>query len=141
MAVRVTGVVQGVGFRPFVARSAQDLGLTGHVGNDEGGVFLEVEGDHQAVERLLHALGTPPAGAWVEDVAVVEVLPRDEAGFRIVESRHVDGVATAIPPDVATCDACLAELFDPSDRRYRYPFIACCRCGPRYSFATGLPYD
>ncbi|HXZ61893.1 MAG TPA: carbamoyltransferase HypF [Acidimicrobiales bacterium] len=141
VAVRVTGVVQGVGFRPFVARTAEELGLAGHVGNDQTGVFLEAEGDPDAVERLLAALGAPPAGARVEEVEVAEVPTRDESGFRIVASRHAEGAATAIPPDVATCRACLAELFDPSDRRYRYAFIACSRCGPRYSFATGVPYD
>ncbi len=141
VAVRVTGVVQGVGFRPFVATVAGRLGLCGHVGNDEAGVFLEAEGDTAAVQRLLAALDTPPPGARLDAVAVSELPLQGESGFRIVESRHVPGAVTGIPPDVATCDACLSELFDPSDRRYRYPFIACCRCGPRYSFATGLPYD
>ena len=141
VAARVTGVVQGVGFRPFVARAATDLGLAGHVGNDEAGVFLEAEGEPAAVEGLLAALADPPDGARVEGVEVAEVPPRREAGFHIVSSRHQGGAVTTLPPDVATCPACLAELFDPEDRRYRHPFIACCRCGPRYSFATGLPFD
>lgn len=139
--VRVTGVVQGVGFRPFVYGLATDLGLSGHVGNDVQGVFIEVQGER--VEELLRRLveNAPPM-ASVTGLEIVELPLADAEGFTIVASGPDSGSGTtSIPPDTATCDACLAEMRDPADRRFSYPFIACTNCGPRYTMVTGLPYD
>ena len=141
--LRIRGVVQGVGFRPYVHRMATGLGLAGHVGNDVSGVFVEVEGSADAVERLVSAVraGGPPL-ARVESVTV-EALPlAGEESFRIVASRGPDAVApTFVAPDTAICDDCLRELFDPTDRRHGYPFITCTNCGPRFTITKRLPYD
>ncbi len=139
--VRVTGVVQGVGFRPFVYGLATDLGLSGHVGNDVQGVFIEVQGERveEFLRRLVEEL--PPLAA-VTGVQVTDLPLVAEQEFRIVASGSDSGSgSTSIPPDTATCDDCLAELRDPADRRFGYPFIACTNCGPRYTMVTGLPYD
>jgi len=143
MAVRISGVVQGVGFRPFVHRLATSLGLAGHVGNDDRGVFLEVEGSAAAVDEFLSRLMIEaPSTAMIESSISDTVPPRGEIGFAIVDSRGGDGGAvTAVPPDAAVCADCLTELREPGDRRYRYPFIACTNCGPRFTIVTGLPYD
>ncbi|ORB73776.1 carbamoyltransferase HypF [Mycobacterium scrofulaceum] len=140
----VTGVVQGVGFRPFVARLATELGLSGFVGNDSGAVFLEVQGERARIAEFGRRLrADAPPLARVGDVAVSEVAYDAGCGreFRIVASRAVPGVTTPIPPDVAVCDDCVAELFDPRDRRYRHPFVTCTNCGPRFTIVRGLPYD
>jgi hydrogenase maturation protein HypF len=139
----VTGVVQGVGFRPFVHRLATDLHLTGFVGNDAGSVFIEVQGDDAALSRFETGLTRQaPALAEVAEVQV-SVLPpvTTDPGFAIVASRGGDAQRTFVPPDVATCDACLADLADPANRRYRHPFVTCTDCGPRLSIITDLPYD
>lgn len=139
MAISVTGVVQGVGFRPFVHRLAQGLG--GFVGNDGHGVFIEVEGTRAQVTAFVEALEkqAPPL-AVVDEVLVREIPARGEARFWIVESSH--GAAdTLISADSATCDDCLRELRDPGDRRFRYPFVNCTNCGPRFTIVRGVPYD
>ncbi len=140
----VTGVVQGVGFRPFVHRTASELGLAGFVGNDSGAVFLEVQGDGALVAEFGRRLrAQAPALARISTVSVTD-MPVDAAcgnGFRIVASQTVTGAATPIPPDIAVCDDCLAELFDPHDRRYRHPFVTCTNCGPRFTIIRELPYD
>ncbi len=140
--LRVTGVVQGVGFRPHVHRLATDLGLAGFVGNDSAGVFAELEGPAEAVQRFEARLvaEAPPMSA-IEGIEVHSLDLRADHGFRIVASRPVPGQATLIPPDVAVCNQCVAELFDPADRRYRYPFINCTNCGPRFTITRRLPYD
>ncbi len=138
--VRVHGVVQGVGFRPFVHGLAADLGLAGHVGNDVGGVFVEVQGD-QVAEFLRRLQAEPPPMATIDEVLVADIPLIAEQGFRIVESQQADGSTTSIPPDTAVCHDCLREMRDPTDRRFGYPFIACTNCGPRYTMVTGLPYD
>jgi hydrogenase maturation protein HypF len=138
----ISGVVQGVGFRPFVHRLATELDLTGFVGNDAATVFAEVEGPPGQVaefERRLRA-DAPPM-AFVTSVSSTPLPTVDDAGFRIVASRPADGARTLVAPDVATCDNCLAELFDPADRRYRHPFITCTDCGPRLTIIRDLPYD
>src|SRR5271163_3386927 len=140
----VTGVVQGVGFRPFVHRIATDLGLTGFVGNDSGAVFLEVQGPGARIDEFRRRLR-----AEVPPLAVISTLhgvdldadTMCDSGFRIVESQAVSGATTPIPPDIAVCDDCIAELFDPSDRRYRHPFVTCTNCGPRFTIIRALPYD
>jgi hydrogenase maturation protein HypF len=140
--IRVAGVVQGVGFRPFVHRLATQLGLTGHVGNDTEGVVVEVEGSASAVAEFGTRLAadTPPL-ARIFSIASTSVDPRREDGFRIIESQATGTVGTFVSPDVAVCDDCLAELFDPADRRSRYPFINCTNCGPRFTITLRLPYD
>jgi hydrogenase maturation protein HypF len=140
--VRVEGVVQGVGFRPFVHRLAGELGLTGFVRNDERGAVIEVEGDPAAIEALLARVvaDAPPLATVV--VAGTEVVPaRGEAEFAIAESAAGGRHDAQVSPDTATCAACLRELLDPADRRYRYPFINCTDCGPRFTIVRGVPYD
>ncbi len=140
--IRVEGIVQGVGFRPFVHTLATRLGLTGLVGNDPAGVFIEAEGSPGAVAALLDGLRTDaPPLAVVERITASDVQPLGTPGFAIVESRGDGQVQTLVSADTATCDDCLAELSDPADRRYRYPFINCTNCGPRFTIVTGVPYD
>ncbi|WAJ46914.1 carbamoyltransferase HypF [Mycobacterium sp. Aquia_216] len=141
----VTGVVQGVGFRPFVHRIAGELGLAGFVGNDSGAVFVEVRGDRARVAEFRRRLrAEAPPLARIAAVSVTE-LAADDTGcgheFRIVASQTVCGATTPIPPDVAVCDDCIAELFDPHNRRYRHPFLTCTNCGPRFTIIRELPYD
>lgn len=143
--VRVRGVVQGVGFRPFVYALAARLALTGEVGNDVDGVFAEVQGAPADVEAFCHAVrrDAPPLSV-VESVEWTELSPRSDGGFTIVASGPAgagSGRRTLVPADVATCGDCLAEFADPADRRYRHPFITCTNCGPRFTIVTGLPYD
>jgi hydrogenase maturation protein HypF len=140
--VRVTGIVQGVGFRPFVRGLAVSLGLAGFVGNDSDGVFAEVEGDDHAVDAFLSALRTQaPPLARVEAVRAERLPPTGAKGFAIVASRAGAQRRVAVSPDAATCDACLRELRDPGDRRHRYPFLNCTDCGPRFTIVRDVPYD
>jgi hydrogenase maturation protein HypF len=140
--VRIEGAVQGVGFRPFVHRLVRDLGLSGWARNDGQGVLVEVEGTPRAVERFLARLGSEaPPLADVVRVAASDIAPAGDAGFRIVASEPSTTPTTLVPPDTAPCDACLAELFDPGDRRHRYPFVNCTACGPRFTIVRQLPYD
>jgi len=140
--IRVSGVVQGVGFRPFVHRLAAELELAGHVGNDTEGVFIEVEGSEALVGSFEARLvgGAPPL-ARIHGVEATAMEPSGEHGFRIVESHAESAGQTFVSPDVAVCGDCLAELFDPANRRYRYPFINCTNCGPRFTITVRLPYD
>jgi hydrogenase maturation protein HypF len=141
-AIRVRGAVQGVGFRPFVYRLAHELDLAGWVFNDAQGVAIEAQGPAHALAELERRLGAEaPPLARVEELEST-TLP-DAAcvpGFRILASRP-GPVTTSIAPDSATCGDCLAELFDPADRRHRYAFINCTQCGPRYTLTRALPYD
>ena len=140
----VTGVVQGVGFRPFVHRIASELSLAGFVGNDSGAVFLEVQGEGARVAEFGRRLRTEaPPLARISSVCVTDLATDAARGrdFRIVPSQTVGGVTTPIPPDIAVCDQCVAELFNPRDRRYRHPFVTCTNCGPRFTIIRGLPYD
>ncbi|HEX5385343.1 MAG TPA: carbamoyltransferase HypF [Gemmatimonadales bacterium] len=139
---RVEGVVQGVGFRPHVYRLAVTLGLGGHVRNDVRGVVVEVEGDAGAVERFLDRLvAEAPPLASIERVLRDDIAPAGERSFSILESAAAGEPSALVSPDTATCAACLGELFDPGDRRYRYPFINCTDCGPRFTIVRGVPYD
>lgn len=141
--VRVRGVVQGVGFRPFVCRLAQEEELTGSIGNDTDGVTIEVEGPSIKVKRFLNRLTeeTPPL-ARIDAIDVSRLTSTgEEAEFRIVASEVVGAVSTGIPADAATCSDCLRELLDPCDRRYRYPFLNCTNCGPRFTIVRRIPYD
>ncbi|MGZ4282369.1 MAG: carbamoyltransferase HypF [Gaiellaceae bacterium] len=138
---RVRGVVQGVGFRPFVYGLAGRHGLGGFVLNDGDGVTVEAEGDAAALDAFAASLRTDAPPLARVDAVTTEALPvRDDARFTIAPSRASRGAA-AIPPDVATCDDCLRELFDPADRRYRYPFLNCTQCGPRFTIVRSVPYD
>ncbi|HSC62919.1 MAG TPA: carbamoyltransferase HypF [Caldimonas sp.] len=141
-AVRVRGAVQGVGFRPFVHRLALELGLSGWVCNDGAGVDIEVQGATAALADFARRLcSEAPPLARVEDcVASLRPCVIENDGFRIAPSR-AGPVRTASVPDAGTCDACLAELFSPADRRHRYAFVNCTHCGPRYTITRKLPYD
>ena len=138
------GLVQGVGFRPFVRRLAARLGLAGFVRNGPAGVVIEIEGPDEALARFAEDLRllAPPL-AVISSLETCELAPLGEVGFVIMPSQEADGAPAAalIPPDVATCAACLAELRDPADRRHGYPFLNCTDCGPRYSIVSALPYD
>jgi len=143
--LRVRGTVQGVGFRPFVHRTAAGLGLRGWVLNDAEGVLVRAAGDPARVTALVEALrrDPPPAAAVasVDRLAPGADLPPAGPGFTIGASRPGGEIVTATPADLAACADCLRELLDPADRRYRYPFINCTQCGPRYSIIEQLPYD
>jgi hydrogenase maturation protein HypF len=142
--VRVTGVVQGVGYRPFVLRRARELDLAGTVRNDTRGVLVEAQGTPAAVERLVADLtALAPPLAVVDAVAVGElpVDPSAPGGFAILASDPGGEPLALVAADGATCDACLAELRDPADRRHRYPFLNCTDCGPRFTIVRGVPYD
>jgi len=138
---RVGGVVQGVGFRPFVYRAARRRGLGGFVLNDGAGVLIEAEGTGEALESFALALRLEaPSLARVDSIAVEQIEACAETGFRI-ETSSASGGTALIPADVATCEECLAELFDPADRRHLYPFINCTSCGPRFTIVRSVPYD
>lgn len=138
----VRGQVQGVGFRPFVFRQATALGLTGSVHNSVDGVVIEVEGDTAAIAKLACVIcKDPPANANVIAIEIETIAPRGDCKFTVQTSDTNDSTGGAIPVDVAVCENCLAELFDPSNRRYRYPFTHCAQCGPRYTIIDAMPYD
>ncbi len=157
--IHITGVVQGVGYRPFVWRTATALGLSGWVRNSSDGVHIEAKGPQETLDSFVLTLSTQqPAAARVDTVHVDRMGDEhlEAAGhacelrvsgmvgasdFRIVESDAAADRTTLVSPDIATCDACLAELFDPENRRYHYPFINCTSCGPRFTIIDRLPYD
>ncbi len=139
---RVTGIVQGVGFRPFLHRLARKHGLTGRVRNTTNGVEIEVEGPRERVEAFLQGLREErPPISLIEDVAVEWAPPAGYAAFEIVGSRESAPEQVFLSPDVAICADCARELLAPADRRYRYPFINCTNCGPRFSIIVRMPYD
>lgn len=145
--IHVTGIVQGVGMRPFVYREAMAHGICGWVLNAGDGVHIEAHASVETLDGFVAALSEhAPAAARVEHVAVADLEPNawdadDEQVFRIVASQDQTVHTTLISPDIATCDDCLRELFDPTDRRYHYPFINCTNCGPRFTIIRSLPYD
>ncbi|MFF2658489.1 carbamoyltransferase HypF [Kitasatospora sp. NPDC058032] len=140
--VAVSGLVQGVGFRPFVFALATELGLAGTVTNTGEGVLAEVEGERAAVEAFCRRVaGDAPPLALVAAVEHTPLPATGDRGFAITPSRGDGPRRTLVPPDTATCADCLAELADPGDRRHRHPFISCTNCGPRHTIVTGLPYD
>ncbi|HDQ93431.1 MAG TPA: carbamoyltransferase HypF, partial [Synergistetes bacterium] len=145
VSVLVTGIVQGIGFRPFCSRLAEYRGLGGSVRNTPAGVRLELYGSGEAVDSFLEMLVTecPPLG-HIQSVSVISDHKEPEDGpafFSILESEDGEENLVMIPPDIATCEDCLREMKDPSDRRFRYPFINCTNCGPRFTIIRGLPYD
>jgi hydrogenase maturation protein HypF len=138
----VKGAVQGVGFRPWVFRIAEGLGLAGWVRNDITGVFVELEGEDGALAAFRHALkSAPPPLARIREVLESSTTLTKERGFRILPSEPGGARSVLVLPDVATCPACLAEVLDPKDRRHLYPFANCTDCGPRFTIVTDLPYD
>jgi hydrogenase maturation protein HypF len=141
-SVRVRGVVQGVGFRPFVYRLAAQNSLGGHIGNDTDGVIIEIEGAEPAVaDFLVRLTSEAPPISRIDSVQVTDLAPTGETIFTIVHSQVLGQVSTGIPADAATCVDCLRELLDPRDRRYRYPFLNCTNCGPRFTITRRIPYD
>lgn len=145
--IHVTGIVQGVGMRPFVYREAMAHGICGWVLNAGDGVHIEAHAPADALDAFVAALSEhAPAAARVERVDIADLEPSgwstaNEQGFHIVASQDQTAHTTLVSPDIATCDDCLRELFDPADRRYHYPFINCTNCGPRFTIIRSLPYD
>ncbi|HEY6938246.1 MAG TPA: acylphosphatase, partial [Terriglobales bacterium] len=140
--IAVSGIVQGVGFRPYVYRLASQRRLNGSVRNTAAGVVIEIQGLGQAVEDFLVRLpAEAPPLARITGMDVHDLPCNGDLSFRIVSSGPHERIRTLISPDVAICSDCLRELFDPADRRYKYPFINCTNCGPRFTIVRGIPYD
>lgn len=140
--IHITGIVQGVGFRPFVYNLATRFDLKGWVRNTSAGVDIEVDGEKDVLDAFVKALrdGAPPL-SHIDDLTASFQAASGFRSFDIVHSEAIDSAFQPISPDVAVCDDCLRELFDPSDRRYRYPFINCTNCGPRFTIIKDIPYD
>jgi hydrogenase maturation protein HypF len=140
--LHVNGIVQGVGFRPFVFQLAEKYQLKGEVANTSSGVTIHVEGSAEHVAAFEKDLAAkPPPLAYVVEITRQPETAKNYADFTIVKSKGESEISTLISPDVAVCDDCRAELFDPADRRFRYPFINCTNCGPRYTIIDDIPYD
>ena len=140
--ISIRGVVQGVGFRPFVFRLAQELRVGGFVLNSSAGVVVEAEASDEAIAVLIDRLQRErPPLASIDSILIADLAPRGERSFTIVDSAAVAGEFALVSPDVATCDDCMREVFDPNDRRFGYPFTNCTNCGPRYTIIGDLPYD
>lgn len=139
--LRISGTVQGVGFRPLVSRLAEDIALAGDVKNTSEGVLIRLFGPSEKMDRFIRRLKEePPSLARIETVEQRHIVDRAPSGFRILESTK-SHPETAIAADAAVCKDCVRELFDPADRRFRYPFLNCTQCGPRYSIQQAVPYD
>lgn len=142
LSIRVTGIVQGVGFRPFVYNLAQRCQLTGWVRNTSAGVEIEVDGEQDQLQAFAeHLKVDAPSLARIDSISISERPASGFAQFDILHSEAVEGAFQPISPDVSICPDCLRELNDPRDRRYRYPFINCTNCGPRFTIIQDLPYD
>jgi len=140
--ILVEGIVQGVGFRPFVYGLALKHALGGFILNDTTGVIIEVEGEPSALESFVYALrNEPPPLAAIEEVSWESLHLKGDLSFTIEKSKAEEDRRVLISPDTCTCEDCLRELFDPKDRRYRYPFINCTNCGPRFTIIKDVPYD
>ncbi len=142
LRIKVTGVVQGVGFRPFVYDLAAKNHLTGYVLNDSQGVEIEIEGGKASIDSFVQTLqSSPPTLSRIKKIEFIPVEPEGTQSFDILQSQKQDTQSVLISPDYATCPDCVNELFDPANRRYRFPFINCTNCGPRYTIIYDLPYD
>ncbi|MBF8248563.1 MAG: Acylphosphatase [Bacteroidetes bacterium] len=142
LKIVVRGAVQGVGFRPFVYRLATSLGLKGWVSNSSEGVFIEAEAEKQLLDQFLLRLEREkPPRSFIQSLEFSYLDPVGYTSFVIRESEKNGLKSALVLPDIATCPDCLAEIFDPQDRRYRYPFTNCTNCGPRFSIIESLPYD
>ena len=140
--IEVSGIVQGVGFRPYVFRLSKRLQLSGFVKNNSDGVSIEIEGDENSANQFIDILSNqPPPLAQILNKKVTDIPPTREPGFHITKSDSRQKKNTLISPDIATCEDCLQEMRDPTDRRYLYPFINCTNCGPRYTIISDIPYD
>ncbi|MDD4874166.1 MAG: carbamoyltransferase HypF [Dehalococcoidales bacterium] len=142
MRIEVSGVVQGVGFRPFVYRLAYKYNLNGWVRNTSGNVAIEIEGQQTDLNRFIDSLkNEAPPVSHIQSISTMNILPVNDTGFRIMESKTKAGEYQPISGDIATCDKCLHEIFDTDDRRYLYPFTNCTNCGPRFTIIKDIPYD
>jgi hydrogenase maturation protein HypF len=142
LQIHITGVVQGVGFRPFIYGLATRFGLTGWVRNTSAGVDIQVDGEPNALQAFVQAIpAEKPPLARLDEIQTTSQAPGGFTQFEILASQSVMGAFQPISPDVCTCPDCLRELFDPQDRRYRYPFINCTNCGPRFTIIEDVPYD
>ncbi len=140
--IHVRGIVQGVGFRPFIFALAERYALAGWVRNTSAGVDIEVDGAAEALDAFVQAISAEaPPLAQIDGITAVAIPPRGYTTFEIVHSEAISGAFQPISPDVCICDDCLRELFDPNDRRYLYPFINCTNCGPRFTIIQDIPYD
>jgi len=140
--IGVRGMVQGVGFRPFVYRLAQDYNLKGWVRNTSGSVEIEVEGDEESLENFLIDLkAKAPPMARIEEVETTFHLPNGYTEFKILKSLSQEGKYQLVSPDIATCEDCKREIFCPTDHRFCYPFTNCTNCGPRFTIIENIPYD
>jgi len=140
--IEISGIVQGVGFRPFIYRNAIARDLKGFVKNTSKGVEIEIEGDTNEIENFIESIirDSPPQSE-ITDLRTNKIEPKDEPEFKIVPSKDQKERSVLITPDIGTCAECRQELFDPEDRRYHYPFINCTNCGPRYTIIKDIPYD
>ena len=142
LTIKVYGVVQGVGFRPFVYRIANKFGISGFVRNESWGVRIFAQGEDEKIQNFLKSLlDEHPKAAVIESIETEEDEPRKDVNSFVIEKSATADTIGLMPPDLATCDDCLSELFDPADRRYLYPFINCTNCGPRFTIVRKLPYD
>ena len=140
--IEVSGIVQGVGFRPYVYRLATGRQLSGTIRNTAAGVTIEIQGPAETVQDFVDRLSAEaPPLARITSVAICDLPCNGDHDFSIVHSHGGEEVRTLISPDVAICPDCLREMFDPKDRRYRYPFINCTNCGPRFTIIRDIPYD
>ena len=142
LRINVRGIVQGVGFRPFVYACAESCDLRGFVGNESGGVFIEIEGIENNLinfQKLLRK-NAPPV-AYITSIEIEEIAPTGDTNFRILKSEIKESENTLVSPDISVCDDCLRELFDEKDRRFHYPFINCTNCGTRFTIIKDIPYD
>ena len=143
VAIKIHGIVQGVGLRPFMHRLVRQYGLAGSIRNTSSGVELELEGEREALEAFLRELPKrAPKLALIEQIeAEYGLPPRGLTGFTILQSHAEEKRNTLVSPDIGICEDCRRELLDPRDRRFRYPFINCTNCGPRFTIIRDLPYD
>jgi hydrogenase maturation protein HypF len=139
--IEIRGVVQGVGLRPWIYRLATREGLSGHVRNDATGVTIEAFGPEEAIDHFLRGLEQPPPAAVIGEVRSWAIPAAAMDGFAIIHSEQTAERRVSIPPDLTTCPDCLADIFDPANRRYRYPFTNCTNCGPRFTITRDVPYD
>jgi hydrogenase maturation protein HypF len=142
LRLEISGVVQGVGFRPFVFSAAKKLDLKGFVGNESKGVFIEIEGEEVKLNSFIEHLKTnAPPLSHIAAIKTQAIQIKEDSAFKIIESESHEAEFTLISPDISICEDCLRELFDPKDRRYLYPFINCTNCGPRFTITKTVPYD
>ena len=142
LRLRVAGIVQGVGFRPFIYSLANRLQLYGWVRNTSSGVEIEVDGEPEALDTFLNEIRrNPPPLARIQTISSETIHPQKFSKFEIITSQPSEGDFLPISPDISTCSDCLRELMDPNDRRFRYPFINCTNCGPRFTIVKDIPYD